>query len=466
MKKILFLLLCGIGFSCSSGKDDPITLEEIVVDPGSVILSREENPIGINLNYLRDPDILREAGSVSLKDALSSFNGKWLRYPGGEKSNYYRFALPPYEEVNPQTSGWYLTVKDKDVMDFDEYAELVKSLDVNAYVVVAYKREEITDQTTTLQEYKEHAVGWVRYAKEHSCNVKYWEIGNETWNNFDGSDWDDVVSDIAVIAKAMKEEDEAIKIGTSFSSREQLEKIVDGAGEWLDFVSCSNYYPGSDWGTIGYSYYEDNNGLDMIFLDETFSGVVQSKNSGLELVIAECNAKDWDDNWSGTNDLGHALVCFDLCGQINQSSDITSGMFWNTSWFGSENIAFNLLSNKNELRPNGQAIKLWNDYWKPDIVSTETVSGLITYVLENNSGELTIFIMNKDEENKTADIRINSNNSYYFNTGYQFSGTTGKNTDSDTETEKIQSISFTNNIASQVSFPSCSITLINLKQDN
>ena len=463
------LIIAGAIFlSCSSpSKDNPVIDEQglpaIIVEANTIVLTRASNPIGINLNYLRDPDVLRETGSLSLNNALTNFHGNWLRYPGGKKSNYYRFALPPYQEVNPQTLGWYATQRKNDVLDFDEYVTLAANVNASKYVVVAYDRERINDKTTTLQEYIDHAVGWVKYANLKGAKVKYWEIGNENWNNFKGSTWPEVVQDLIEIARAMRAADAEIKLGTNFDNEEQLNELLKQGGTKLDFVSCSNYYPGTKWGNLGFKFYEEQPGVGLLMQYETFKKV--TKNLGLhpEFVIAECNAKQWEGSWTDLNDTGHALVCFDLCAQINQASDITTGMFWNTSWFDTENNSFNLFTGKNELRPNARSVKVWNDFWKPHAVKTESVLGLVTYALKNDSGALTLFVINKTNAEKKAAVNIKSSSSYTQNNVQLFAGNSGKDNDRNPALQQKEAVSLKDNKISNVSFPAYSITIIDLK---
>lgn len=464
---IALLITGAMLLSCSSSKEklqiEPEAAPTIKVDANQVVWSRTVNPMGVNLNYLRDPDVLRAPGAIPLKEALKDFNGKWLRYPGGKKSNYYRFALPPYQEVNTQTLGWYQTERKADVMDFDEYVDLVKEVNANGYVVVAYDRERINDKTTTLQEYIDHAVAWVNYAKSKGTKVKYWEIGNENWINFKGSTWMEVVKDVGRIAAAMKQADPSIKLGTNFDNEGQLHDMLRENGKNLDFVSCSNYYPGTKWGNLGYKFYEENNNVGMLMLYDTFQKVTRELGLNLEFVLAECNAKQWEGSWTDNNDIGHGLVSFDICAQVNQAPKITTAMFWNTSWFDTLNNSFNLLNDKNELRSNAQAVKLWNDFWKPHAVKTENTLGLVSYAVKNDQGALTLFVINKTGVEKKTAIQITSKVSFTNPKVYNFAGKSGKDTDVDTGIKELAGIDFTNNKANSATFAPYSITVIDLK---
>ena len=92
--------------------------------------------IGINLDYFTDDDnYLKPA--IRTADALKAMGVKYLRYPGGNKSDFYFFSVPPYEESIPTLArtgkeavgGRHKMLKDYsefavDVLDFDEFMEM------------------------------------------------------------------------------------------------------------------------------------------------------------------------------------------------------------------------------------------------------------------------------------------------------------------------------------------------------
>lgn len=65
---MIALLITGVLLSCSPSKDFQIEPERVLpaisVDANHIIMSRPSNPMGINLNYLRDPDALRPPGAI------------------------------------------------------------------------------------------------------------------------------------------------------------------------------------------------------------------------------------------------------------------------------------------------------------------------------------------------------------------------------------------------------------------
>lgn len=64
----------------------------ITVHPDRVLREDASHWIGINLNYIRDHDVNRPPGSQPLSASLDAMGVRWLRFPGGEKSDYHRFA--------------------------------------------------------------------------------------------------------------------------------------------------------------------------------------------------------------------------------------------------------------------------------------------------------------------------------------------------------------------------------------
>ena len=81
LNAVVFLLGVCLTFGVQS--------EPIVVDTGKVLREHEENPLGINLNYIRDHDDNRADGAIPIEQAIREMGVRWLRYPGGEKSDWH-----------------------------------------------------------------------------------------------------------------------------------------------------------------------------------------------------------------------------------------------------------------------------------------------------------------------------------------------------------------------------------------
>ena len=131
-------LLVLILFSESCEK--PSSGISIQVFPDSVLSDVSNHPIGINLDYFTDDDhYLKPARRTA--DALKDMGVKYLRYPGGNKSDFYFFSVPPYEESVPTLArtgkgavgGRHKMLKNYseytvDVLDFDEFMEMCKEI--------------------------------------------------------------------------------------------------------------------------------------------------------------------------------------------------------------------------------------------------------------------------------------------------------------------------------------------------
>lgn len=129
------------------------------VHPEQVLREGADRWLGINLNYIRDLDVNRPAGSRPLAAALDDLGVRWLRFPGGEKSDFHRFAKPPYAKPKPVSLGWYQEPQGKR-MDFDAYIAICRKRGAEPYVVVACDSPERTG--ATWDEQLAHAVAWVR----------------------------------------------------------------------------------------------------------------------------------------------------------------------------------------------------------------------------------------------------------------------------------------------------------------
>jgi alpha-L-arabinofuranosidase len=116
---------------------------------------------------------------------MKKVNIQWVRYPGGEKSDRYFFAEPPWDSSDPRVFGSYKSFI-KDVLNFDEYMSYIREIDCSPFVVVPYESEKRTG--IKKERFLKNAVAWVHYVNiTKRYGVLYWEIGNENWHNKTGS---------------------------------------------------------------------------------------------------------------------------------------------------------------------------------------------------------------------------------------------------------------------------------------
>ncbi|HEY6082131.1 MAG TPA: hypothetical protein VIU45_01660, partial [Chitinophagaceae bacterium] len=194
----------------------------------SVVTDVSRHPIGINLDYFMDGGRYPHP-QHSVEDALKAMGVRYLRYPGGEKSDLNLFSVPPYDKSQPTLArtgkgavdDYTEILKDYksfkyDVLDFDEYMALCRQLHAVPVVVVpadCYLKKYPPGCTwTSRADLLRNAVEWVRYANiKKKYGVKYWMIGNESWNgNNENSTPEIYAQDVLDFAKAMKAVDPSI----------------------------------------------------------------------------------------------------------------------------------------------------------------------------------------------------------------------------------------------------------------
>ena len=69
-------------------------------DLSCVIKEVSYHPVSINLNYLTDGDDFLDPENIT-EVSLKRLGVRFLRYPGGEKSDNYFWSVPPFQGVDP-----------------------------------------------------------------------------------------------------------------------------------------------------------------------------------------------------------------------------------------------------------------------------------------------------------------------------------------------------------------------------
>lgn len=439
------LLLMGACKSKTStsieGDSDPNTeaLSDVVlnVDITDVISSTADDPIGINFNYLRDDNHNRPEGAQPIQDALKEMGVRYLRYPGGEKSDYLLWSKPPWDAPDPQvydrTNEKYVQhAEGHDLLDFDEYMAYVREVGAEPYVTVgASPFGGYNDFTKiTREQYLENAVEWVRYANiEKEYGIKYWEIGNENWVNPIG-DADFLAGLADEFGTAMKAVDPGIKVGISTAGGGADPAFVRQVPDVVDFLSMSGYH-GHTW--EGYQQEADH---DLAYKVREAVRCIEEEapdpaRERLFVAVAELNAIDFQGDWARTNDLGHGIVVVDMIGQMLMLERVEIAMFWNTRWMddGTPNSLWYALDPYNRIRPTGRGLAIWGQFLLDRLVHIDRLDRVVTWATASNDGsKLNIIIINKDDGEHSVSINLNSG---LFNKGtcYEWSGSGHEDTD-------------------------------------
>ncbi len=422
---IQLLLLGVVALSSSCLQND----NEIVVQvyPDSVLADVSHHPVGINLDYFTDDDdyLKPDRGTA---DALKAMGVKYLRYPGGNKSDFYFFSVPPYEESIPTLArtgkgavgGRHRMLKDYsefavDVLDFDEFIVMCRKIGAEPVVTVAAD-EYLVDYPegcswATREELIEHAMEWVRYSNiKRGYKVRYWMIGNESWHKQNVNSTAEIYArDVVDFSIAMKAVDPSIYIIPNGNSTAFCEMVLEIAGDHIDYFCISNY---SVWEyKAGYASYRDTLQDLMRPVNRALTAI---KNRGLEkdlqLIIAEYGPFDWAHYWPFINDMGHALCNFEMTGRQLQVPEIEFSQFWNTRWINNdslENSVFDALDKHGNFNANGQSMMIWGNFMGDKMVkSTSSVHlrSFASYVPAEK--RLYVYLMNMLEEPQSISLNL------------------------------------------------------------
>lgn len=412
---------CHIKFPLSTG-------ETIVIDADKEIAPFPSTRVGINVNFLLDGAGHRPT-RTSLQSALKEMGVRSLRFPGGEDSDAYLWSIPPFLRSHPALArtgpaAWpanddRYTLPDKvtlrDTLDFDEFMILARQLDAEPILVVCYdsmyKEAEAGGIAPTRAQLLETAVRWVHYANViKGYHIKYWEIGNESYlnsNNGTATAYQYAL-DLQQFSDAMKAVDPDIRIGASGLDMDWWASVLPYAASKIDFLSV-HVYP--VWGWASWEYYRRNRPIFAEPIDNALQAIrlyaPAEDRQRLRIAVTEANVGDWSPvfTWENVNDLGHALVVFDLFGQLLSIPVVDFVQFWTTKW---EEDAFppsvyNALSSDNELHPIGRAIGIWGRWSGGSLVATDTEEWLRAYASSVNQ-EITVFILNKEDTAQSASV--------------------------------------------------------------
>jgi alpha-N-arabinofuranosidase len=404
--------------------DREITKDFITVDASKILNDTRRRQIGINTCFFTDDDKCWFRKPISpYNDALKELNVKYLRYPGGWKSDILFWSKPPYQKVDPYlvykgpkswpTSDTNLVNQDGswriDPYDFDEFIETCQDIHAEPVVVVCYNscRWPLLKgyQRPTKEQVIENAVSWVRYANiEKGYDVKYWEIGNETWLDYTGIEGttskiapDIYGTDLFDIATAMKAIDPEIFIGANGNSEDYWTEVLDKAASVIDYLSVHTYP------LYGWKSYDDylNKDSDPTGILKSTKKVLASNpvthGKNILMMMTEWASGtffEWDRE--GAN-LGRAIITFDLQGQLLQDPDCYFSQFWNTiNVYEGDNSVFNALYRDNTLTSVGRALWLWGQYLQDEMLGTTSSSMVKCFATRTSREIMNIFLVNRD----------------------------------------------------------------------
>lgn len=412
-------------------------MNRLVIDPQQIRQPVVQGALGLNVNFLADHAEMRARGQGYLA-ALKKMGARSLRYPGGEKANEYFWSQPPWTESRPKlsyTGSESRLFKESGLvsadgkfhvqpLDFDEFIQLCHSVNAEPIICVGLGSAYITNSPTrkgsTHEQVIENAVEWINYAnKVRGYDIKYWELGNESYwrGSIATLTVADYTRDVLELSRAMKAIDPTIHIGVNghvdknyVSTAETgdapiwWEYLLKHAAKEIDFVIV-HPYPCFEWGS--YDYYPHHMPVFTDAIEQADAALkawAPEHAARIRIMATETNAFDWAatnwyqgnaGGWQWGNDIGHALVLFDLLGQHLAHPCVDGIHVWNTRWFNSPSRLEDVLDDQNRLLPTGQALSLWGQHLKSNLLALQSEAGAVYATHEPSTQVLTLFLMNK-----------------------------------------------------------------------
>lgn len=438
MRKILASVLglaVTLALPASSSAQDAIS-----VDVRSAIADVSRRPVGMNVNFLLDHDANRSDTLRTLAQALKDAGVKYLRYPGGEKADAYLWSVPPYDRPVPTLARWAtgeypvnqewpsydraLVATDGHTfrtrpLDFDDFMAVCGAIDCIPTIVVCYdsmyKPAQPGGVAPTREQLLETAREWVRYANiTKGYNVRYWEIGNESYlRHYNGSATaSDYAHDLIEFSSVMKAVDPTIHIGANGESESWWRTILSTASGAIDFLAVHSY-PAQGWGS--YDHYK-NNTVNLMAVVQTAQHAINTyapaaDRSRLTIAATEVNSADWSGSWPHVNDLGHAVVLFDMFGAHLRHPNVAFTQLWNTRWSGNDTATtpalWDALDRHNALQATGRAAAIWGQFLEETMVSSSSTAMVRSYATYSpSSRQLTVFLINKDTVPRTGVVTL------------------------------------------------------------
>ncbi len=452
MKAILIGLIVSLHMlwmsSISNGQSINKPVITITVFPDSVLNDVSNHPIGINLDYFMDDDnYLKPARRTA--DALKAMGVKYLRYPGGNKSDFYFFSKPPYEKSEPTlartgsdaTGGRGKMLHDFndykfDVLDFDEFISMCRETGTEPVVVVAADEYlvdyPIGNLSSTRKQLIDHAVEWVRYSNiKKKYNIKYWMIGNESWGPENKNSTAEIyANDVVDFSKAMKAVDPEIHIVPNGNSDQFWKSVLTIGAGYIDDICISNY-PVYNY-RAGFATYRDTlqnlMGPVQTALKAIDKYATVEDQKKLKLIIAEYGPFDWNYKWAFINNMGYNLANFEMTGYQLLEPRIEFSCFWNTRWIENdsvENIVFDALDKNGNLNANGHGMMIWGKFLGDKMVKTisphinvRTFSSFVS-----NEKKLFVYLMNTSSDTKEIILKIQGYRMKSVSQGWELVGT-------------------------------------------
>ncbi|KAK9834900.1 hypothetical protein WJX81_007315 [Elliptochloris bilobata] len=398
---------------------------------------------GVATNFWTDGNSGFNNGGVGYLAALQTMNVGTLRYPGGEKSDSYAWAPPPWnaytkpKPVLTRNQGQDWPYNDNNwadrstnpagysipVLDFDQFMGYVKATNAVPYLVLNYDSCSLRfgsgdwsyDQLLAL------AKSWLSYIVQMGYKATKFEFSNESFN----TDYNGYANaywygwSLAQWAPQLKQVMPSASIGANgkptwnsmgaadqASNNGQLwwQQILPQVSKHIDFLVLHSY-------PIWNQNYNDYANSNPNFMADANNGAytiqkwaAASDVSRIRLAFTEVGAIDWGGKWGNyPASLGMGICVFDIMAQLLSHPLVDDAHVWTTRWrTGSPSPAqkagyFDALQPDNTLSPMGMAVAILGKYFRTgDLQSTDSLAYIRTWaILTNGYTGINFILLNR-----------------------------------------------------------------------
>jgi hypothetical protein len=210
----------------------------------------------------------------------------------------------------------------------------------------------------------------------------------------------------------MKHEDPGIQVGISGDKYEYYRDVLKVAVADVDYLVIHTYPCCSSYQAYQHTARFDGS-VDPA--RKAIAELPREQRAHIGMALTEVNALDFLPGRKDVNDLGHALLLFEILAQyMAYDPDVEFEEVWNTRWIDNNKTSnppsiFDVLNNRNELNATGLAMSMLGHglLQKMVQVTVERGDGLITaYATSNNAGQLRIFVVNRDLTNRSVILML------------------------------------------------------------
>jgi len=431
IRKHLFLLivLCVTLLVVGCAKSMEIKGVQITVDAGDTKGDISTMLTGVNVVFSHETDSLWADGRIAgyLKDVRAGT----LRFPGGERVDYYHYFYPNNpDSLYVDTDPWQTDPNAKDYsgtdktnsefMDVDEYIYWCGKIGAEPMLGINMESGLLFDR---IDDSIKEAVDIVRYCNvTRNYNVKYWYLSNEP-HFTDASHYhlwtiEKYARHVKMFSKAMKAVDPNIKIIVNWHSNlseptcwANWQYLLETAGANFDIADVHWYWA---WGYCTWNLWLEDNPMivrewcrvcpNQRYLGPSFAEEISRFHKKVKAIAYDVRlaALEWN---IGPNDnfrfsrFQHALMQAEMLGQYIEGG-LHMACMWPLTWSRGDIVGkFRAILDQQNHRPTPSfsVFKLYSNVLGQKLLTSQTSRAYIRPVsaLSQDGNTLWVYLLNK-----------------------------------------------------------------------